>query len=238
MLLEQDSKPALISLMGSRRRGRHPLPSYPHTQPRASRPRYAITVDNRLARVEDSIQRLMPVAQAFENWLQTSDQKLPWVDRPPPYSGVLTRPVIPLFRFRASPETDNGSSSTHPPIPDPAPGPGPPQQPSAPTIHSYLLPHSQGVHQPSSSGGLYVPSKSVQKLTQYPSGGVPGSTEMNGMGGGSISQLSSPVMEKLLDDDIDGTNERWSDRFSFVAKDSYGNLRYTFPSSVLSERCR
>lgn len=40
-------------------------------------PRYAITVDNRLTRVEDSIQRLMPVAQAFENWLQTNDQKLP-----------------------------------------------------------------------------------------------------------------------------------------------------------------
>lgn len=29
-----------------------------------------------------------------------------------------------------------------------------------------------------------------------------------------------------MDDDVDGANERWSDRFSFVAKDSYGNLRY------------
>jgi len=45
------------------------------------------------------------------------------------------------------------------------------------------------------------------------------------MTGGSTSQLSSPVMDRLLDDDIDGANERWSDRFSFVAKDSYGNLR-------------
>ena len=23
----------------------------------------------------------MPVAQAFDNWLQTNDQKLPWVDQ-------------------------------------------------------------------------------------------------------------------------------------------------------------
>jgi len=45
------------------------------------------------------------------------------------------------------------------------------------------------------------------------------------MTGGSTSQLSSPVMDRLLDDDIDAANERWSDRFSFVAKDSYGNLR-------------
>ena len=36
------------------------------------------------------------------------------------------------------------------------------------------------------------------------------------------------MMDKLLDDDVDGTNERWSDRFSFVAKDSYGNLRCAF----------
>ena len=38
-------------------------------------------------------------------------------------------------------------------------------------------------------------------------------------------------MDKLLDDDADGANERWSDRFSFVAKDSYGNLRYVPPPS-------
>ena len=65
----------------------------------------------------------------------------------------------------------------------------------------------------------------MQKLTQYPSGGAPGNTGMNEMTGGSTSQLSSPVMDRMLDDDVDGTNERWSDRFSFVAKDSYGNLR-------------
>jgi hypothetical protein len=33
-------------------------------------------------------------------------------------------------------------------------------------------------------------------------------------------------MDRLLDDDMNGANERWSDRFSFMAKDSYGNLRY------------
>lgn len=70
-----------------------------------------------------------------------------------------------------------------------------------------------------------MPSNNVQKLTQYPSGGVPSSAGVNEMTGGSTSHLSSPVVDKLLDDEIDGTNERWSDRFSFVAKDSYGNLR-------------
>jgi len=69
-LLVQDSKCALISLIALRHRG-------VDTRPYVSRRRYAITVDNRLARVEDAIQRLMPMAQAFENWLQTSDQKLP-----------------------------------------------------------------------------------------------------------------------------------------------------------------
>jgi hypothetical protein len=49
---------------------------------------------------------------------------------------------------------------------------------------------------------------------------------MNGTSGGPTSQISSPAMDRLLDDDADGANERWSDRFSFVAKDSYGNLRY------------
>lgn len=116
---------------------------------------------------------------------------------------------------------------------DPSPDPGPSQQPSAPTIHSYLLPHSQGAHQPTSSGKPYVPSKTVQKLTQYPSGGGPGSAGMNGAGGGSASHLSSPVMDRLLDDDINGASERWSDRFSFVAKDSYGNLRCVFLMSFL-----
>lgn len=51
---------------------------------------------------------------------------------------------------------------------------------------------------------------------------------MNGTSGGPTSQISSPVMDRLLDDDVDGANERWSDRFSFVAKDSYGNFRYAF----------
>ena len=45
-------------------------------------------------------------------------------------------------------------------------------------------------------------------------------------------------MDRLLDDDMNSTNERWSDRFSFVAKDSYGNLRYTFFSPILPTRDR
>ena len=154
----------------------------------------------------------------------------------------LTYPVIALLSFRASSETDSAPVSTivsspptsKPSATSPVPGSAPSQQPSAPTIHSYLLPHSQGVHQPSSSGKPYVPSKSIQKLTQYPSGGGPGSTGVNGTSGGPTNQIGSPVMDKLLDDDADGANERWSDRFSFVAKDSYGNLRYVFPPSVLS----
>ena len=70
-----------------------------------------------------------------------------------------------------------------------------------------------------------MPSKSVKKLSQYPSGGGLGSTETNGTSGGLKSQINSPAADRLLDDDVDGANERWSDRFSFVAKDSYGNLR-------------
>jgi hypothetical protein len=42
-----------------------------------------------------------------------------------------------------------------------------------------------------------------------------------------MARFSSPGVDRLLDDDADG-NERWSDRFSFVAKDSYGNLRCAF----------
>ena len=81
MLPAQDSELPLISLIAPRRQGVYPRLSFPCAQPCDPRPRYAITVDNRLARVEDSIQRLMPVAQAFDNWLQTNDQKLPWVDQ-------------------------------------------------------------------------------------------------------------------------------------------------------------
>ncbi|KAF9652607.1 hypothetical protein BDM02DRAFT_3088957, partial [Thelephora ganbajun] len=133
---------------------------------------YAITVDNRLARVEEAIQRLMPMAQAFENWMETNDQKLPWTDN------ALVSTVT------------SSSSTSHPLMANSVSASGASQQPPAPTIHSYLLPHSQGVRQPSSG------------------------------------KISSPAMDRLLDDDVDGANERWSDRFSFVAKDSYGNLRF------------
>lgn len=144
--------------------------------------------------------------------------------------------VIAPFSFQASAETDtapisaivSSSFTSKPSMTSPAPGSDPSQQPSAPTIHSYLLPHSQGIREPSSSGKPYVPSKSVQKLTQYPSG-RPGSTGTNRTSGGPASQISSPIMDRPLDDDADSANERWSDRFSFVAKDSYGNLRYVLP---------
>lgn len=42
--------------------------------------RYAITVDNRLARVEDAVQKLMPMAKAFDTWLRTNDNALPCVN--------------------------------------------------------------------------------------------------------------------------------------------------------------
>lgn len=150
-------------------------------------------------------------------------------------SDILTRPEIALFSFRTLPETDNApmaivsptSTTSHPSDSNPS-------QPSAPTIQSYLLPHSQGVPQPSFSGKPYVPSKSVQKLTQYPSEGVGGTGEMSGR---SISQISSPTMDRMLDDDGDGASEKWSDRFSFVAKDSYGNLRCGLLPPVPSSRC-
>lgn len=155
-------------------------------------------------------------------------------------SDVPIQPVIAIFSFRATPETDDAPASTsHLPTSNPVPSTsGSSQQPPAPTIHSYLLPHSQGVQQTSSPGKPYVPSKSIQKLTQYPSGGAPDGTGVNGISGGSTNQYSSPVIDGLLDDDINGANERWSDRFSFVAKDSYGNLRCAFPSSILSVRSR
>ena len=59
---------------------------------------------------------------------------------------------------------------------------------------------------------------------------------VDGTLGGSTSHITSPAADRLLDDDTDGANERWSDRFSFVAKDSYGNLRYVFPPPVFSVR--
>lgn len=162
----------------------------------------------------------------------------------PPYLDVLTYPAIALFSFRASSETDSvpvstivsSSPTSKPSVTSPVPGSTPSQQPPAPTIHSYLLPHSQGVHHPSSSGKPYVPSKCVQTLTQYPSSGGPGSAGAGGTSGGPTSHITSPTADRLLDDDADGANERWSDRFSFVAKDSYGNLRYVFPPSVFSVR--
>lgn len=139
--------------------------------------------------------------------------------------------MIMLFSFRDYPENDNApvttvtsSTTSHPS--DAAS----PQKPLAPTIQSYLLPHSQGAHQPAPSGEPYAPSKTVQKLTQYPSGGGTGPTGMTGASGRSTSQISSPAVDRLLDDDVDSANERWSDRFSFVAKDSYGNLRYAIIS--------
>ena len=155
----------------------------------------------------------------------------------------MTYPVTALLSFRASSEADSAPVSTivsssptsKPSVMSPAPGSAPSQKPSAPTIHSYLLPHSHGDHQPSSSGRPYLPSKSIQKLIQYPSGGGPGSTGANGMSG-PTNQIGSPVTDRLLDDDADGANERWSDRFSFVAKDSYGNLRCVFPPPVLLVR--
>ena len=70
-----------------------------------------------------------------------------------------------------------------------------------------------------------MPSKGVQRLAQHPSGKRTGSVGMGGTSGRSTGQINSPAVDRLLDDDIDGANERWSDRFSFVAKDSYGNLR-------------
>lgn len=148
-----------------------------------------------------------------------------------PVSEALTYPVIALFSFRASPDTDNATVSTIGPI-LPASHPSPTN--SAPTIHSYLLPHSQGVHQPSPSVKSYMPTESIQKLTRYPSGRGSGGTGINGTNGGSTSQISSPVVDRLLDDDVDGPNERWSDRFSFMTKDSYGNLRCAFSTRFQS----
>jgi hypothetical protein len=75
--------PCLLRLYSSA--PRHP--TRPLTQLRTYRPRYAISIENRLAhvenaienrlaRVEDAVQRLMPVGQALESWMQNNDQKL------------------------------------------------------------------------------------------------------------------------------------------------------------------
>lgn len=81
MLLAQDSEPALISRIAPRRGASIPVFRFHVLNLVLLDPRYAITVDNRLARVEDAVQRLIPVADAFENWSRTNDQKLPWVNR-------------------------------------------------------------------------------------------------------------------------------------------------------------
>lgn len=77
MPLVRGSECALVSTIVLRNLRRFYLSFVSAYQSHASRSRYAITVDNRLARVEDAVQRLVPMAQAFEHWLQTSDQKLP-----------------------------------------------------------------------------------------------------------------------------------------------------------------
>lgn len=144
--------------------------------------------------------------------------------------------MITLFSFQDHPENDNAFVTTATPSTTLHPSDAAsPQKPPVPTIQSYLLPHSQGVHQPAPSGKPYAPSKTVQKLTRYPSGGGAGSTGITGTigtSGRSTSQIGSPAVDRLLDDDVDGANERWSDRFSFVAKDSYGNLRYAILSPL------
>lgn len=207
---------------------------HPSTQPHAYRLRYAVTIENRLAHVEDAIenrltrvegfiQRLMPMAQALESRMHSDDQKLLYAKKPPNLPQTSLQPPS----SRASPETDNAAVTkvTSPSNTSHQSDATLSQKPPAPTIQSYLLPNSQGVPQPPFSGKPYMPSKGVQKLAQYPSGGRAGNTGMSGTSGRSTSQISSPAVDRLLDDDVNGANERWSDRFSFVAKDSYGNLR-------------
>lgn len=56
----------------------------------------------------------------------------------------------------------------------------------------------------------YRPSTAVQRLSRFPTNGA----------SGSPASISDPVEDETLDGP-----EQWSDRFSHLTKDSYGNLR-------------
>ncbi|KIY71796.1 hypothetical protein CYLTODRAFT_418512 [Cylindrobasidium torrendii FP15055 ss-10] len=119
----------------------------------------ASTVDSRLTKVEDALQRIIPLTEAFENWLQSNGPAQP--------AGA------PLSMLA------NGLSAG----------------PSAP---------SRADSQPE----RYCPSPTVQRLSKPNYAGI----------------VSSPGEEE------NGPTQ-WSDRFSHLTKDSYGNLRYTGGSS-------
>ncbi|KAJ7590742.1 fungal-specific transcription factor domain-containing protein [Mycena floridula] len=103
------------------------------------------SVDNRLARVEENIQKMLPMTRAFEAWMQANKHSM-------------------TFPFQE-------------------PKAGPSQRPLSP----------------------YKPSAAVQHLVHRSSG--------------------SPLSHR--DSDESQEPENWSDRFSHLTKDSYGNLRYT-----------
>ncbi|KAF9036042.1 hypothetical protein BDZ89DRAFT_471228 [Hymenopellis radicata] len=63
----------------------------------------------------------------------------------------------------------------------------------------------------------YRPSTAVQRLSRFPTNGA----------SGSPTSISDPVEDETLDGP-----EQWSDRFSHLTKDSYGNLRYTGGAST------
>ncbi|KAK0498377.1 hypothetical protein EDD18DRAFT_1351062 [Armillaria luteobubalina] len=130
----------------------------------------ANTVDSRLAKVEETLEKLLPVTKALETWMRQNSQQFPF----------------------SVPNSD----------------PGPSQ-------------HSQNSHksspEPSHPRVPYRPSAAIQQLSRYPSSG---------------SVLSPTAASEIMDEEENEGPEQWSDRFSHLTKDSYGNLRYTGGTST------
>ncbi|PBL02106.1 hypothetical protein ARMGADRAFT_954261 [Armillaria gallica] len=128
----------------------------------------ANTVDSRLAKVEESLEKLLPITKAFEAWMRQNSQQFSFPNSDPGPSQLSQNSL------KSEPEP------SHPRVP-------------------------------------YRPSAAIQQLSRYPSSG---------------SVLSPTAASEIMDEEENEGPEQWSDRFSHLTKDSYGNLRYTGGTST------
>ncbi|KAH8835782.1 fungal-specific transcription factor domain-containing protein [Flagelloscypha sp. PMI_526] len=121
---------------------------------------HAVSLDNRITKVEDTLRKLLPMAHAFEAWSRSNPSSL---------GGPF---IVPDMNFE--------------------PGVPPPPRKETQT-HAKRIP--------------YKPSKSLQQMIRKMSS--------------SSGVVSTPATPLELE-----PQEKFSDRFSQLTKDSHGNLRY------------
>lgn len=126
---------------------------------------HAVSLDNRLGRVEDTLRKLLPMAQAFEAWSQSNPDSAP-------SAAPFTVPDMAFSRVISSPD------------------PLPPIQ---------RLP--------------YKPSTTMRDMLRQ-------STSSN------TKPDSGSTPATPLEEPDESQSEKWTDRFSHLAKDSCGNLRF------------